>query len=95
MVFWLGPAFLFFRFGFEFLFSGPKVPVTFRARKAVMCCSVFIQDQSFNNFENNTMKLLVNDAKLTGLWARNRAILRPRKVSGRFEKQAPGYRKQS
>ena len=41
------------------------------------------------------MKLLVNDAKLTGLWARNRAILRPRKVSGRFEKQAPGYRKLS
>ena len=25
------------------------------------------QDQSFNNFENNTMKLTVNEGKLTGL----------------------------
>ena len=31
--------------------------------------------QSFNNFENNTMKLLVNEAKLTGLWARNWATI--------------------
>ena len=30
-----------------------------------------IKDQSFNNFENDTMKLSVNEAKLTGLWARN------------------------
>ena len=52
-----------------------KVPVTFQARKAVLCCSLFIQDQSFNNFENNTTKLLVNDAKLTGLWARNWATI--------------------
>ena len=28
---------------------------------------VCVQDQSFNNFENNTMQLLVNEAKLTGL----------------------------
>ena len=27
----------------------------------------FMQDQSFNNFENNTMKLSVNEAKLAGL----------------------------
>ena len=30
-----------------------------------------IQEQSLENFENNTMKLSVNEAKLTGLWARN------------------------
>ena len=30
-----------------------------------------IKDQSFNSFENDTMKLSVNEAKLTGLWARN------------------------
>ena len=40
-----------------------------------MCCCVFIQDQSFNNFENKTMKLLVNEAKLTGLWTRNWATI--------------------
>ena len=28
---------------------------------------VCIQDQSFNNSENNTMKLSVNEAKFTGL----------------------------
>ena len=38
-----------------------KVSVTF------LC----IQDQSFNNFENNSMKLSVKEAKLTGLWASN------------------------
>ena len=27
----------------------------------------FIQDQSFNNFENNTMKLSVKETKLAGL----------------------------
>ena len=27
----------------------------------------YIQDQSFNNFENDTMKVSVNEAKLTGL----------------------------
>ena len=30
-------------------------------------CRVCSQDQSFNNFENNTMKLTVNEGKLTGL----------------------------
>ena len=33
----------------------------------------FTIDQSFHNIENNTMKLSLNEAKLTGLWARNRA----------------------
>ena len=28
-------------------------------------------DQSLDNFENNTMKLSVNEAKVAGLWARN------------------------
>ena len=43
-------------------FSGPKSAFVF---------TVFAWDQSFNNFENDTMKLSVNEAKLTGLWARN------------------------
>ena len=36
---------------------------------------VCIQDQIFNNFENDTMKVSVNEAKLTGLRARNRATI--------------------
>ena len=63
----------------DLLGSPTKVPATSRAwraaRKAVLCCCVFIQDQSFNNFENNTIKLLGNEAKLTGLWARNWATI--------------------
>ena len=38
---------------------------------AVFC----IQDQSFNNCENYTIKLSVNEAKLTGLCARNCATI--------------------
>ena len=36
-----------------------KVLVTFRARKAALCsrCLHYIQNQMFNNFENDTMKL--------------------------------------
>ena len=30
-------------------------------------CRVCIQDQSFDNFDSDTMKLSVNKAKLTGL----------------------------
>ena len=67
-----------------------KVPVTFRARKAVYVCRVCIQDQSFNNFENDTMKLSLNKAKFTGLWAKNCATIRARKVYGPFEKRGPG-----
>ena len=76
-----------------------KVPVTFRARKAVCVCCVCIQDQSFNNFENNTMKLSVNEVKLTGLWARNcvtiqqlfilKSAFGPEKFSGSFAKRPP------
>ena len=54
--------------------------------------SVRIQDQSFNNFENGKMKLSVDEAKLTGLWAKNFATIqlvliskfafRPEKLSG-------------
>ena len=45
-----------------------KVSITFRARKLFYVCRVCVQDQSFNNFENDTiMKLSVNEAKLTGL----------------------------
>ena len=52
-----------------------KVQVTFRARKAVCVCRIYIQDRGFNNFENHAMKLSVNEAKLTGLWARNCATI--------------------
>ena len=55
------------------LFS--NIPVTLRARKAVYVCRVCIQDQSFNNCENDTMKLSVSEAKLTGLYARNCATI--------------------
>ena len=48
-----------------------KVPITFGARKLFCVCGVCIQDQSFNNFENRTMKLSVNEAILIGSWARN------------------------
>ena len=37
---------------------------------------VYIQDQCVNCFENNTMKLSINEAKLTGLWARNCAAIK-------------------
>ena len=55
---------------------------------------------SFNNFENNTMKLSADEIKLNGLWDRNcvtiqqvlilKICLRAQKVSGSFEKRAPG-----
>ena len=41
-----------------------RIPVNFRARKAVYICCICIQDLSFNCFENDTMKLSVNVAKL-------------------------------
>ena len=52
-----------------------QVSITFRPVKLFYACRVCIQDQSFNNFENGTMKLSVNEAKLTGLWARNFATI--------------------
>ena len=36
---------------------------------------VCIQNQSFNNSENDTKKLSVNEAKLTGLWEKNCATI--------------------
>ena len=75
-------------------------PGNFSGRESYLRCCVFIQDQSFNNFDNHTMKLSLNEAKLTVLWARNwTAIqqvlilifaLEPRKVAGSLEKRAPG-----
>ena len=51
-------------------------PVTFQARKLLLyVCRVYIQDQSFNTFENNKIKQSVNEAKLTSLWARNCAAI--------------------
>ena len=40
-----------------------------------MLCVCGIYIQSFDNFENNEMKLSVNEAKLTGLLARNGATI--------------------
>ena len=48
-----------------------KVPETFRARKDILCLLCLHSISKFHNFESNTMKLSVNEAKLTGLWARN------------------------
>ena len=51
-----------------------KVRVTVRARKAgLRSPCLHIQDQRFNDFEKDKMKLSVNKAKLTGLCARNSA----------------------
>ena len=48
----------------------------FEPGKLLCVCRVYIQGQSFNNFENNKMKLSVNEAKFsTGLWTRNRAAI--------------------
>ena len=52
-----------------------KVLVTFRARKAVFVCLVCIQDQGLDDLKNDQMKLSIDEAKLTGLWARNCAII--------------------
>ena len=30
-------------------------------------CPIYIKDQSFNNFDNDTMNLSVNEEKMTGL----------------------------
>ena len=47
----------------------------FRPRKLLHVYRVYNEDQSFNNFENDTMKLSVNEAKLTDFWARNCASI--------------------
>ena len=43
-----------------------KVLITFQARKTCAMFAVFTFKMSFNNFENNKVKLSVNEAKLTG-----------------------------
>ena len=43
--------------------------------KLFWVCRIYIQDESFNNFDNDTTKLSVNEAKSTGLWARNYATI--------------------
>ena len=37
--------------------------------------NLFYADEIFNNFENDTMKLSVREAKLIGLWARTWATI--------------------
>ena len=46
-----------------------KIPVTFPVRKAAffIFCRVCFQDQSNNDLKNDTMKLSVNETKLTSL----------------------------
>ena len=46
-----------------------------RPRKLFYVCPVCIQDLSFSNAENDTMKLSLNEEKLTGLWAKNSAAI--------------------
>ena len=48
--------------------SGPGACVS---KKLFYVCRVSIQDQSFNNFKNDNMKMPVNKPKSSGLWARN------------------------
>ena len=55
--------------------EGNWTPFLKRRRKVFYVCRVCIQDSSFNNSDNDTMKLSVNEAKLTGLWARNCATI--------------------
>ena len=76
-----------------------RVLVTFQAREAQFYdFCVCIQDLSFNDFENITMKQSVNEAKLTGLWVGDcttmidfKICLRPGKVYWSFDKRIPGH----
>ena len=60
------PFTLLFLFRFRFRFRGLFLESS-RPGKLFCVCRIYIQDQSFNNFDNDTMKLSVNEAKLTGL----------------------------
>ena len=64
-------------------FSGPG--------KLFFVCRVCIQDQSFNNFENGTMKLSLNEAKLTGFWAGNCGTIQQafREMRSKWGRQKP------
>ena len=53
-----------------------KVLVTLTRPGKLFCvCPIYIKEQSFNNFDNDTMNLSVNEEKMTGLWARNCATI--------------------
>lgn len=81
------------------LFS--KVPITFLAGKLFYVC-VCTQDQSFNHFEDGTMKLSVNEVKLTVYLSKElcyystsfdfKICLRIRKVIGPLNKRAAGLK---
>ena len=47
-----------------------EIPENVSGLKSCFMLAAFAFDQSVNNFEDDTMKVLVNKAKLTGLWAR-------------------------
>ena len=53
----------------DFTTRGPLVesPDTFSVPKSCSMFAVFVFKMSFNHFENNKVKLSVNEAKLTGL----------------------------
>jgi len=63
--------------------------------KLFCVCRVYIQNQSFNNFENDAVKLSVNEAKLTKNCATIQQILilkfafRPETFPGRSRNGAP------
>ena len=67
-------------FSFEYLREVPKVPVTFRAWKAVLCLLCLYSKAQFQLITRyktiiNKIKLSVDKAKLTGLSARNCATI--------------------
>ena len=72
----------------------------FGPEKLFYVCCVCIHDESFNNFDNDTMKRSVKEEKLTGLWATGTVTIQQvwfwiclwaRKVTGPFEKRTPDY----
>ena len=76
-----------------------RVPFSFQALKAVLCLLDLQSRSNFNNVESDTMKLSVNEAKLTGFWARNYATIqqvlilkfsfKPEKLLGLLKKCNP------
>ena len=59
--------YIFALFDFRDPFLKSPDNLLFGPEKLFYVCRFSIQDQSFNNFENDTKKLSVNEAKLTGL----------------------------
>ena len=80
--------------------KGDQEPVSWKFQElfgpAKLFCvhRIYIQDQSFNNFDNDAVKLSVNEAKWTVLWATGTVLLFNKfdfKICFRpFEKRAPG-----